>query len=54
MASYSANSSVEATQDKLFPQALNKEEQAGLHCSGHSGKLLVTSAIFMNKNDKGT
>ncbi|XP_025818492.1 uncharacterized protein LOC112894876 isoform X2 [Panicum hallii] len=43
--SYSANGSVEATQDNYVPQALNKEEQAGLHCSGHSD-ILVDSAVF--------
>ncbi|RCV25251.1 hypothetical protein SETIT_5G151300v2 [Setaria italica] len=45
MVSYSANDPVEATQDNYVPQALNKEEQAGLHCSGHSD-ILVDSATF--------
>ncbi|KAF8714294.1 hypothetical protein HU200_027754 [Digitaria exilis] len=53
MTSYSANSPVEATQNKFVPQALYKEEQAVLHCSGHLGKLLLTSAISINKNDNG-
>ena len=52
--SYSANDPVEATQDDYVPQALNKEEQTGLHCSGHSGKLLIASATYIDKNDKGT
>ena len=52
--SYSANGPVEATQDNYVPQALNKEEQTGLHCSEHSGKLLIASATYIDKNDKGT
>ena len=52
--SYSANDPVEATQDDYVPQALNKEEQTGLHCSEHSGKLLIASATYIDKNDKGT
>jgi len=52
--SYSANGPVEATQDDYVHQALNKEEQIGLHCSEHTGKLLTASATFIDKNDKGT
>ena len=52
--SYSANGPVEATQDDYVHQALNKEEQTGLHCSEHSGKLLIASATYIDKNDKGT
>ena len=39
---------MEATQDDYVPQALNKEEQTGLHFSGHSGKLLIASDRFID------
>ncbi|KAG2590720.1 hypothetical protein PVAP13_5NG427600 [Panicum virgatum] len=44
------------TQDDYVPHILHKDQQAGLDCSVHSGKLLIiiASPYFLHKNDKGT